>query len=173
MPRAALLTLFVLSACGGLFASPDAGVDAGQRIGDYVLLEDGGLFYSPLDAGQGADGGAGGSGTNGKIGSACQRDSDCTELRDANCLTQIAGIGTIPPLNFPNGMCSRPCTADDAGCGSGSCVSDPASGTLFGNPVTRNGMFCGKSCMRDTECRQAEGYRCKIQILNFGYCAPP
>jgi hypothetical protein len=118
--------------------------------------------------GTGASGGSGGGSAPGEIGDPCSTDADCTAVAGAECWTTIGG-GPVPSITFPGGFCSKACDtgSSDKECGEiAACASIGVSGGQGSVTLT----MCTPPCSQDSECRQAEGYRCQVILPPYGFC---
>ena len=75
----------------------------------------------------------------------------------------------MPTITFPGGFCSKACDtqSSDNDCGDvAACASVGVSGGQGSVTLT----MCTPPCSQDSECRQAEGYRCQIILPPYGFC---
>jgi hypothetical protein len=174
-PKLLLVFVLLLVGCGGS-ASPNGGVgyvDPDATGADGAISQD----AAPTDGGKADSGGqadtaatdAVGLAGKGEVGDPCIEDSDCKSIPGGECFLKIdpqPAFG-FPGMSWPGGYCSKACTAEDQDCGdSGSCNQSGSGGGSSSWKME----YCTKPCKADTECRTAEGYTCKIVLLNFGYC---
>lgn len=161
MPRAALnlslIAAVALCACSSGAKKPDGGEAGAGQTSDGAKAGDG-----PHQAGDGS------LAAPGEVGSACTSDQDCTNPAGARCFKTVGG-GPAPTVTFPNGYCSKACGRDGDKCGKGGCASVGLSGSGGGSVKMT---FCAAGCSKDTDCREAEGYKCMIIFFGLGICVP-
>ena len=163
LSRTALILALCLSCGGGGGSRGDGGDDGSAATGDGATAK-GDASGSSGDAGSSSTG-------NGAVGFACDKDSDCKDPPDAKCWKTIGG-GLAPKVTFPGGFCSKGCDpSKDKQCGTSKRAGCVSSGSGGGSGSTKM-QWCTTSCAKDSDCRQAEGYKCKF-FLFIGYCAPP
>lgn len=174
-PKLLFVFVLLLVGCGGS-ASPNGGVgytaaDAAGADGT-TNTDSGQPDASKADASGSADTAAADvvvAPGKGDVGDPCTQDSDCKSIPGGECFLKIdpqPAFG-FPGMSWPGGYCSKACTTEDQDCGdSGSC-NQSGSG---GGSASWKMEYCTKPCQADSECRTAEGYSCKIVLLNFGYC---
>jgi len=167
--------LFLAAAFGGLLGCSD------QDLSDEDMPEvqaqqtaaDGGASPTPSKPSTSIDGSAAIAPTTdssaldkpGSIGAACMADGDCTTAGTRCVKTVEIPFGGLS-IQFPNGYCSKSCTAADQ-CGAG--VGCPLSQAAAFLPDISQ---CLKVCKAASDCRQ--GYSCTTlpAFPGFGGAAP-
>lgn len=151
----------------------DAEAADGTRGGTQGSTPDGGTG-SGSDAG--AEGGGAKAGT-GEVGEPCTTSSQCSQLKRADCLTDL------PPQfgggHWPGGYCSQSCgdalgAEGDEDCGpKGMCMATGSSQSSSGGGSTgQTVQRCVRKCATEADCRGSEGYSCKSGLFGVRYCAP-